>query len=231
MKRFYKQVAVVAQTDGHGVQLDDRPVRTPARVPLTVPTKALAQAVAAEWQAQGDRLDPRTMKLTGLANAAIDQIAPDPVAFAAGIARYGQSDLLCYRAEGPQELVARQAAAWDALLDWARSRYDVDFRITAGIMPVDQPPETLARQAQAVAALDPFTLAALSTLVTISGSLVCGLAIVEGGWDAGTVWAATQVDEDWQAELWGEDAEAMAQTAGREREFLLSASFWALSRS
>src|SRR3546814_9245040 len=130
----------------------------------------LAEAIAEEWRAQGETVDPRSMPFTGLANGAIDQIAPHSGSFAAGIARYAESDLLCYRAEGPAELVAREAAAWDPLLDWAMARYDVAFRVTQGVVPVAQPARTLERLAAAVAAVDPFTLAGLSTLVTRSGS-------------------------------------------------------------
>lgn len=225
MKRFYKDAAVVAGEGGHAVHLDGRPVRTPARAPLMLPTIALAQAVADEWRAQGESIDPAAMRATGLANAAIDRIAPDIAGFAAGIAAYGESELLCYRAEGPQALADRQAAAWDPLLDWARARYDITFRVTAGIVPVAQPPETLARLAAAVAALDPFTLAGLSVLVSIGGSLVCGLALIEGAADVESVWAATELDELWQAEQWGEDAHAAARRALRRAEFDAAAAF------
>jgi len=219
MKRFYKDVAVVPGDAGHEIQLDERAVRTPARAPLALPNARLAQAVAEEWRAQGDVVDPRSMPFTGLANGAIDQIAPNRESFAAGIARYGTSDLLCYRAEGPAELIAREEAAWDPLLDWARRRYDVTFRVTHGVIPVDQPAETLERLEAAVMAYDPFMLAGLSTLVTLSGSLVCGLAVVEGGHDADAIWTASEIDEAWEIEQWGEDAEAAARSAQRRAEF------------
>lgn len=216
MKRFWN--TVTTEADG-GVALDGRPVRTPGRAVLVLPRPALAEAVAAEWRAVGETIDPRAMTLTGLANAAIDRIAPDPAAFAAGLARYGESDLLCYRAEGPEPLVARQAAAWDPLLGWARTRYDVHFAIAAGIMPVAQPPATVVRLNEAVAALAPFTLAGLSPVVTLTGSLVAALALVEGAAAPDTVWVAAVVDEAWQAELWGEDAEAAHARALRRAEF------------
>ena len=225
MKRFYKDVAVISGGAGHEVQLDRRPVRTPARAALALPTARLAEAVADEWRRQGDTVDPRSMPFTGLANGAIDQIAPHRESFAAGIANYGTSDLLCYRAEGPAELVSREAAAWDPLLDWARQRYDVTFRVTQGIIPVDQPPETLERLDAAVKAYDPFTLAGLSTLVTLSGSLVCGLAIVEGGHDANAIWTASEIDEAWEVEQWGEDAEAAARAPRRREEFAMAQRF------
>ncbi|MDF0546128.1 ATPase [Sphingobium sp. H39-3-25] len=225
MKRFYKDVAILSEAGGHGVALDGRPVRTPARAPLLVPNAALADAIVAEWAGQGDEIDPRSMPMTGLANAAIDQVRPNARAFAEGIAAYGESDLLCYRADGPEKLVMRQAAAWDPLLDWARGRYDIHFEVTAGIIHVAQPPETLARLAAAVTVLDEFTLAGLSTLVTLSGSLVCGLAVAEGALDADAVWQAADIDERWQAEQWGEDAEATARAALRAREFADAARF------
>jgi chaperone required for assembly of F1-ATPase len=216
MKRFWREVTV---TPDRGVALDGRPVRTPGRVPLAAPTDALAAAIAEEWRAVGDTLDPRAMPLTGLANAAIDRVAPDPAAFAAGLAAYGDSDLLCYRADGPPELVARQEAAWDPLLGWARRRYDVHFETAAGVMHRPQPPATLARLGEAVAALDPFRLAGLSPIVTVTGSLVAALALVASGADADTVWQAAQVDEDWQAELWGSDPLAEQARAGRRRDY------------
>lgn len=230
MKRFYKDVAAVAGPEGWAVQLDGRPVRTPARAVLALPDDAFAQAVAEEWRGQGETIEPLTMPMTGLANAAIDQIAPNRPSFASGIADYGQSDLLCYRAEAPAALVARQEAVWGPLLDWARARYDVAFRVTQGIIHVAQPPETLARLAAAVAAFDPFVLAGLSTLVSISGSLVCGLAIVEGRHEPESIWQAAELDEIWQVELWGEDALAAARSAARHADFLTACAFCALAR-
>lgn len=219
MKRFWKTVTVEPTDAGLGIALDGRPVRTPGRVPLTLPTPALAQAVAGEWSAVEDRLDPRAMPLTGLANAAIDRIAPDPAAFAAGLAAYGESDLLCYRAEDPEPLVARQQAAWDPVLAWARQRYDVTFAITAGVMHVVQSPATMARLAEATTVRDAFALAGLSPIVTITGSLVLALALAERAFDAETVWNAAHVDEDWQVERWGEDPLATEARLIRRRDY------------
>ncbi|WEK42437.1 MAG: ATPase [Candidatus Sphingomonas colombiensis] len=210
MKRFWKDVALGA--DG-GVTLDGRPVRTPGRAPLALPTAALAEAVADEWRAVDETIDPRAMPLTGLANAAIDRIAADPTPFITDIARYAETDLLCYRAHSPSELVARQETAWEPLLDWARQRYDIHFATILGVMHVAQPDATLARLAEAVAARDPFTLAALQTIVSLTGTIVGSLALAEGAIDAETLWRAAQVDEDWQAEQWGED-----ELATRARE-------------
>ena len=231
MKRFYKSVATVAGADGWHIELDGRPVRTPARALLVLPTAALAQAVADEWDAQGDVIAPQAMPFTGLSNAAIDQVAPNQASFAAGIAAYGQSDLLCYRAEAPAELVARQAASWGQLLDWAQSRYDVAFRVTQGIIHVSQPPETLNRLSAVVAAFDPFTLAGLSTLVALSGSLVCGLALVDGDYGTDVIWQAAEIDEAWQVEQWGEDAEAAARSAQRTLDFATARAFCAMARA
>lgn len=216
MRRFWKEVGVDAE---RGVRLDGKPLRTPGRVPLLLPNRALAEAVADEWRTSGETVDPQAMPLTGLANAAIDRIAPDPTRFAAGLAAYGESDLLCYRADQPDELAARQAAAWTPLLDWARARYDVHFEIVTGIMHRAQPPATLARLGEAVAARGAFELAALSPVVTISGSLVAALALLEGAAEPDAIWTAAHVDEDFQADRWGRDPLAEAARAARQRDF------------
>jgi len=216
MRRFWKDVTVDAE---RGVRLDGKPLRTPGRVPLLLPTQALAEAVAEEWRASGETVDPGAMPLTGLANAAIDRIATDPTLFAAGLAAYSESDLLCYRAEDPEELAARQAAAWEPLLEWARRRYDVHFEIVTGIMHRAQPPATLARLGEAVAARGPFELAALSPIVTISGSLIAALALIEGAASAKDVWTAAIVDEEFQADRWGRDPLAEGARAVRRRDF------------
>lgn len=222
MKRFYKTAEATAEG---GIVLDGRPVRTPGRAALIAPTAALAEAIAVEWNAQSGTIDPRSMRFTGLANAAIDRVAPDPAAFAAGLAVYGESDLLCYRAEGPQALVDRQREAWDALLDWAAKRYDIAFQVTVGVIHAAQPPATIERLAAATAARDAFALAGLSPLVTISGSLVVALAITEGAVTAEDAWTAVTVDERWQAEQWGEDALATQALEARRAEFLDAARF------
>lgn len=224
MKRFWTEVTV---TDG-AIALDGRPVRTPGRVALALPAPALADAVAAEWRAVGDTVDPRMMPLTGLANAAIDRIAADTASFAAGLAKYGESDLLCYRAAEPPELAQRQAAAWNPPLDWAEKRYDVQFVLAQGIMHVAQPATTVARLADAVASYDAFHLAGLSPIVTVSGSLVLGLAIAERAIAADAAWTAAQIDDAWQEEQWGADPLAEAARAAHRRDFDAGAQFLAL---
>jgi chaperone required for assembly of F1-ATPase len=225
VKRFWKSAAAVEMDRGYAVELDGRPVKTPARAELAVPTSALAEAIAAEWNDSPEEVDPRTMPLTGLANAAIDRVAPDKDAFAAGLARYGESDLTCYRAEGPETLVKRQTESWDALLGWARRRYDVDFATCSGVMHVPQPEETVRKLGHAVAMLDAFRLAGLSPLVTIGGSLVAGLAVLEKMMPATEAWEAVSLDDRWQMEQWGADAEAEAALDARRRDFLAGARF------
>lgn len=224
MKRFYAQVTVA----DNAVRLDGRPVRTPARAALVLPTFALAQAVAAEWEAQGDAIDPRTMPLTGLANAAIDRVAPDPPAFARPLASYAATDLLCYRAETPAELVAEQAVLWDPLLAWAGDRYDVRFAVTRGIVHVAQAAATTARLGEALQARDAFALAAMQPLVTIGGSLVTALALAEGRIGGSQAFDLTHLDELWQARQWGEDGLALKAREARRRDFLAAARFLAL---
>jgi chaperone required for assembly of F1-ATPase len=225
MKRFWREVTV----DGDGaVLLDARVVRTPGRRTLALPSAALAAAVAEEWRAVSDEIDPRGMPMTGLANAAIDIVAPDPARFASRLAAYADSDLLCYRADTPQPLVERQRVAWDPVLDWARGRYDIHIETTAGVMHVAQPIATVERLGSAIAALDAFRLAAASPIVTMTGSLILTLALFERAADAETTWAAAHVDEDWQAELWGTDELATGTRAARRAEYDAAVGFLAL---
>jgi chaperone required for assembly of F1-ATPase len=225
VKRFWKDVAVEAEDGGWKVELDGRPLRTPARAALVVPTQALADAIAGEWRSVESDVDPRAMPLTGFANAAIDRVAPERQAFASGIARYAEADLACYRSDWPPELVERQRNAWDPLLAWARRRYDVDFVSTSGLIHVPQPQATIERLSHAVATLDSFRLAGLSTLTTIGGSLIAGLAVLDHAITAEQAWLAVSVDERWQLEQWGADAEAEAALENRRRDFLAAAAF------
>jgi chaperone required for assembly of F1-ATPase len=225
MKRFWTTAEAVQHDRAWGVELDGKPLRTPARAPLAVPTKALAGAMAEEWNAAEANFDPSSMPLTGLANAAIDRVASDPAAFGKCLAQYGESDLTCYRAEGPAALVSEQKQAWDPLLAWGRRRFDVDFRTTCGILHVAQPGATTDRLAHAVVALDAFRLAALSPLVTIGGSLVAALALLDGAATPAQAWEAVTVDDRWQLEQWGADAEAVERLENRRRDFLAAATF------
>jgi chaperone required for assembly of F1-ATPase len=225
MKRFWKDVAAVREDGGWAIRLDDRPVRTPARAPLVVPTVALADAIADEWRSVNEDVDPRAMPLTGLANAAIDRVAPERQAFAGGLARYAEADLACYRSDWPPELADRQRSGWDALLAWARRRYDVDFSTTSGLMHVPQPQATVERLAHAVSSLDPFRLAGLSPLVSIGGSLITALAVLEKAILPQEAWDAVSIDERWQLEQWGGDADAQLALDNKRLDFMSAARF------
>jgi len=224
VKRFYKEVTVA---DG-AILLDGKPVKTPARAELRLPTPALAEAVAAEWRAQEEEIDPRTMRLTGLSNAAIDRLAPDIAAFLRPLAAYAESDLLCYRADAPAELVARQAEAWDPLLEWARRRFDVHFTVTSGIVHAPQPGATIARLGEALAVYDAFHLAGLAPIITIGGSLVTALALAEEEVGPDSAFDLTHLDELWQARRWGEDKLALEARASRKRDFMAAAELLSL---
>ncbi len=224
MRRFWREVRV----DDGRVLLDGRPVRTPARATLVLPNDRLAGVIAAEWSAVGDTIDPGTMPMTGLANAATDHVAPDPQAFAAALAKFAEADVLCYGADHPPDLVARQSASWDGPLAWARHRFDIDFIQTTGIVHVAQPPETLARLSRAVASRTVWELAALSPLVTIGGSLVVALMLAQRAIAVDEAFDAAHVDELWQAEKWGEDAAATDLRALRRRDFTNAARFLTL---
>lgn len=219
MKRFWTDVAQTGAASAIGITLDGKPVRTPKRAALTLPTVALADAIVAEWSAIGEDIDPRAMPLTGLANAAIDIVAPDPARFAASLASYGETDLLAYRAEAPVELVAAQSAAWDPMIGWARLRYDIHIEVIGGIMHRSQPALTIARLSDATAARPPFALAALSPVVTIGGSLIAALALAEGAFPPDLLWDAVNFDELWQERQWGEDAFATRRRNDRRVEW------------
>lgn len=225
MKRFYDEAKADPVEGGWGILLDGKPVRTPGRNLLAVPQDKLAFGIAAEWSGQEGEIDPRSMPLTGLANAAIDHIAPDPAGFSVGLVKYGENDLFCYRADNPAELQRRQCEAWDPMLEWAAGRYGLQFETTTDIVHRPQPDETVEKLSNAVASLDPFRLAALAPLVQIGGSLVGGLALVEQAMDEDTVWNAIRLDEDWQQSQWGEDEEAIAARDAKRREFAAAMRF------
>lgn len=227
-RRFWADAAVAAAAGGWQVLLDGRAVRTPAKALLVLPTRAMAKAVAGEWQAQGAEVAPATMPMTRMANTAVDGVGPRHAAVVAALAEWGGSDLLCYRAEGPAALVARQAAGWDAWLDWAADALGARLAVTTGLMPVAQPPAALAALRAAVAAQDAFRLTALHDLVTIPGSLVLGLAVAAGRLTADDAFALSRIDEDWQAELWGRDAEAAESAARKQADMAAAGRFFAL---
>ena len=229
-KRFWQNASVEPCAGGFTVRLDARPVRTPAKAALVVPSLTMASAIAAEWQAQQGTIKPETMPVTRSANAALDKIAPQFAEVAGLIAAYGASDLLCYRATGPAGLVARQAAAWDPMLAWAAEALAAPLAVTAGVTPITQPAASLARLTAKVHACTPVELAALHDLVMISGSLVLGLAVTHGHADARTIWQLSRIDEDWQIEQWGQDHEAGESAALRRAALIHAERFHHLCR-
>ncbi|MDF1707777.1 MAG: ATPase [Paracoccaceae bacterium] len=229
-KRFWTEANVVPIEGGFTVQLDGRAVKTPAKTPLIVPTRAMAVAIAAEWDAQEGAIDPRTMPVTRSANAAIDKVAVQHAEVAQMIADYGDSDLLCYRAPGPVELIQRQAQMWDPLLDWAEAELGVRLSTASGVVHVPQDPAVLAQLSSRVHAMDNFTLAAFHDLVSLSGSLILGFAAQMDHLSADEIWRLSRLDEDWQIEQWGADDEAEALAEAKRSAFLHAKSFHDLSR-
>jgi len=208
MKRFYKAAAVEAVDNGYGIALDGRPVRTPGRVLIRVASEPLATALCDEWDRQGDDVDPLSMPLTQLANTAIDRTPELRAAMIAELVRYGGTDLVCYRADHPQTLVERQDAQWQPLVDWLRQRYDIGLVTVTGVLPQPQSPPALARLERIIAAYDDFGLTALHMGATSAGSVVIGLAMMEGVVDATQAADAAQLDDLHQIEYWGADEDA-----------------------
>jgi chaperone required for assembly of F1-ATPase len=228
-RRFWTRAEALAAEGGFTVRLDDRPVRTPAKTPLVVPTLALAQAIAEEWDAQDCVVRPDTMPFTRMANSALVKVPAQFDAVVDELAGYGATDLLCYRAEGPAALVQRQALAWDPLLEWARTELDAPLVVTAGVVPVPQPAHSLARLRAAVAAHDAFRLTGLHDLVAITGSLVLALAVARGRLSDEAAFALSRLDEHWQIEQWGADDDATATEALKRAALLQAGRFYRLS--
>lgn len=230
MKRFFKSAAAVETAGGYTVLLDGKPIRTPARAPLVVRSKPLADAIAAEWQAQGDEIKPAALPLTRIAGTAIDLVAERREQIVGEVAKYAATDLVCYRTEEPTELAVRQHRTWQKQLDWANERY-APLAVTAGIAPVTQTPAALAAYRRAVAAYDDMMLATLHLATAALGSLVLALALIEGRIDADEAFTAAELDQTFQIERWGEDAEAMARRAAIRDDVALAARFAALHRA
>jgi chaperone required for assembly of F1-ATPase len=234
MKRFYEKAEAVAVAEGgqagFGVAIDGRALRTPAKRPMVLPTAALAEAIAAEWQAQTDEVRPLTMPLMRLASTGIDIVGERRAAVVDEVANYAGTDLVCYRAVEPPELIARQQAVWGPLVDWATLRYDAPLTVTGGVVPVAQPPNTLRAFRTEVEAQPILALTALQAATAACGSLVIALALMEGRLDAGEAFAASQVDETFQIEQWGEDAEAARRRLALAADIEASARFRALLR-
>lgn len=228
MKRFYKQAAAGEHEGGLTVLLDGRPVRTPQRTLLQLPGPALAAAVAAEWQAQGDEIVPASMPLTQLASTALDRVGPQIGAVAGEIAKFAETDLLCYRAEEPESLVRAQHEAWSPLLAWAEETFGARLVVTHAITPIPQPADAIARLQAAIAALGAFPLTALSSATAVTGSAVIALALVHGRITGNEAADAAQVDERDQMRRWGADAEAEARLERHRAELCAAERFLAL---
>lgn len=229
-KRFWTDVDVVEEGGSFAVRLDGRPVKTPAKSTLVVPTRPVAEAVAAEWAAVDGLIDPLIMPFTRSSNAAIDKVATQFDEVVQMLAAYGGSDLLCYRATAPDALVARQAERWDPLLDWARDAYGAQLRTTEGLMPIDQDANALAKLTSPLRDATAFELTGLHDLIALSGSLVLGLAAVRGRLAVDDAWALSRLDEDWQAEQWGVDDDAQEAAAVKQAAFNHAAKFVEMSK-
>ncbi len=226
-KRFYREARAVAAEDGFGLALDGRTARTPARQPLVVASQALAEAIAAEWQGQGERIDPTSMPLTRIVNVAIDRVSSDMTAVRADIVKHAGSDLICYRAEAPAELVERQNALWEPLVAWAAERLGARLRLAEGIIHVAQDDAALSAIARALEAHEALQLAALHTATTLTGSAIIALAVGKGHLTPEAAWEAAHVDEDWQMSQWGKDSMAMARRTARWHEMQAAATILA----
>ena len=226
-KRFWKTALVEEQESGFAVLLDGRSVKTPARTTLVVPTKKLADAIVAEWQAQGDIIDPLSMPFTRTSNAALDKVMGQMSEVFDHMAEYGETDLLCYRASSPQELVERQAVAWDPLLAWAKDTFDAPLDVAQGVMYVDQPAQSLENLKAQLTQLSVFEISGIYDLVCLSGSLIAALAVTHKYKPASDVWDLCRVDEFWQQEQWGVDEEARVAESAKRSEFLHANDFFA----
>lgn len=225
MKRFWREVSVEPADGGWRVALDGRALKTPARAPQVVPTPALAEALADEWRVQGEEVDPTGFGLRDLADYAIDVVARDRAETIGRLLAFAETDTLCYRAEPDEPLASRQRALWEPLLKAAEARHGVRFERVAGVIHRPQPAATLERLRAALETRDPFTLAAVQTLASLTASLTVALAALEPDADADALWTAANLEEDWQAEQWGEDAEAAAVRARRLQAFRAAARF------
>jgi len=211
MKRFYKDVTIAGRDDGYVIFLDAKPAKTLQGAALSVPSRALADAIAEEWRNQSERIDSSTMPLTGLGNSAIDRLCQNRGQVIDHILGFGRSDLICYRAEEPAELAARQKEIWDPLLDWAQMKHGLRLMADAGISYIEQPLDAIVRMQEVVSGSNDFTLAPFDLSASLTGSFVIALALVEGHVSAESAFAAAQLDEIFQAEKWGRDAGAEAR--------------------
>ena len=224
-KRFWTSADIRVVEGGFEIVLDSRPVRTPLKSPLVVPSKTLAERIAAEWDAQEAKVNPATMPATRITNSAIDKVMAQMPEIVALLSEYGGTDLLCYRATGPEELIARQAEAWDPLLDWADRQFGAQLRVTSGVMPIAQDPAAISAFVKQVERFSAFELAAFYELVSLSGSLVIALAAETGHLPASDLWERARADEAWQIDIWGADDEAERVNQLKRGAFLQAANY------
>lgn len=217
LKRFYETATVEKEADGYVVRLDNRPIRTPGKQAMVMPSKDMARCVADEWLAQEGTIDPLSMPWTRSVNSAIDKVGPQRAEVIAYLGDYAGTDLICYRAEGPDELVRRQSAAWDPLLDLLSQRYDATLRVTSGVIPVEQADEVVRRLTHSMEVMSEFHLTGFHDLVTLSGSFAIALAAVDEWQSVDDLWEMSRLDETWQSEQWGVDDEA-AEAADLKRQ-------------
>lgn len=225
LKRFWQDVTVEGRADGHHVLLDGKPIKSPGKRPLAVPSEGLALAVAEEWRAIVDEIDPRVMPYTKSVNSALDQVAPQRGAVIDMLAAYGETDLLCHRADAPAGLVAVQAEGWDMPLAWVGEHLAAPLTVTSGILPVEQPPASLRALRAAIEAENDFVITGLHDLIALSGSLVLGLAVRRGRLAPLEAWSLSRIDEQWQIAQWGEDEEAALRERNQRAAFLHAAAF------
>lgn len=229
-RKFWTDVGIEADEDGWHVLLDGRPIKTPFKSALALPTESMARMVAREWEQQEDQIRPDLMPATRMANSAIDKVAPQWAAVVDVIAAYGETDLLCYRAEAPEQLVALQTEGWDPLLNWATETFGIRLRAGMGVIPVTQDQESLSRLRAELDALDPFSLTAIHDLVSLTGSLILGLAVDKERLEPDEAWRLSRIDEDWQISQWGHDEEAAVVADARRSAFLEAHAFLCVSR-
>lgn len=230
-RRFWKEASIAEVEGGFNILLDGRLLRTPSKAELLLPSRAMAEAVAAEWQAQGDHILPETMPFTRCANSAIDKITHQHADVAAMLAAFGETDLLCYRAERPLALVTRQDEVWQPILDWAAETLQAPLVVTQGVLPVAQDAAALARLKSEVEALDRFEMVGFHDLVAISGSLILALAVIRGRLTPEAAWEASRLDETFQNEQWGVDEEAAEMEAKKREDFLHAHRFFQAARN
>lgn len=233
IRRFYKDVTLGQQPGGFQVLLDGRGVKTVGGAPQIAPTEALAEALAAEWRRQGEKIDPASLPLRDMTDYAIDVVAPDPATIASGLVAYAETDTLCYRADPDEPLHARQQAVWEPLLGAFEAAHEVSLVRVSGVLHRPQPPETLARLHDRLLTLDPFALAGVEAMTKLAASLVTGLAALDARHEGEplALWQAACLEEEWQAELWGRDWEAEERRERREADFLRACAFAKMARS